>query len=171
MFTMDRFFSMKYILLLIFCFFLITGLDAQTIKTFKKFDTFNKEVILENDTTYVINFWATWCKPCVRELPYFEALHKENKDPKLKIVLVSLDFEKQITSIVLPFLKTNQYTAQTYVLLDKSFNDWLSLVDPEWSGSIPATLIVSGKKRKFAEQEFESFDELKELVNHFQQHK
>ncbi|MFT5167540.1 MAG: thiol-disulfide isomerase/thioredoxin, partial [Saprospiraceae bacterium] len=50
----------------------------------------------QNDTTYVINFWATWCKPCVAELPYFEELHNRYKGKKVKVLLISLDFPNQI---------------------------------------------------------------------------
>ena len=57
----------------------------------------------DNDTTYVVNFWATWCKPCVAELPYFEQLTETYKGQKVKVLLVSLDFSKQIESKLLTF--------------------------------------------------------------------
>src|ERR1043165_4592291 len=50
----------------------------------------------QNDTTYVLNFWATWCKPCVEELPGFDSLLVlESKNP-VKIILVSLDFKEDL---------------------------------------------------------------------------
>ena len=54
----------------------------------------------ENDTLYVVNFWATWCKPCIKELPAFEKINSEYKSQKVKVLMVSLDFpehmEKQL---------------------------------------------------------------------------
>src|SRR5690606_6809447 len=46
----------------------------------------------KNDSIYVINFWATWCKPCIKELPAFEKIASEYADKKVKVLLVSLDF-------------------------------------------------------------------------------
>ena len=67
------------------------------------YDNFKAFLEAENDTTYVVNFWATWCKPCVAELPYFEELYQNYKDQKVKLILVSLDFEKQLETKLLPF--------------------------------------------------------------------
>ena len=65
---------------------------------------FNKQT----DTTYVINFWATWCKPCIEELPYFEKLHKDFGSEKLKVILVSLDFPKDFKTKLIPFVEEHQ---------------------------------------------------------------
>jgi thiol-disulfide isomerase/thioredoxin len=111
----------------------------------------------------VINFWATWCAPCVKELPYFEKLHQENKN--IKVVTVSLDFEKQVETKLKPFLKKKNYTFISAYMVDKNYNNWLSKVDENWSGSIPATWIINGEKRIFIEQDFASFEELNLYVN------
>ena len=58
---------------------------AQEVVVYEKFDDFEKAIIKEDDNVYVINFWATWCAPCIKELPYFEKLHLENK--KVKVIL------------------------------------------------------------------------------------
>ena len=58
----------------------------------------------KTDTTYVINFWATWCKPCIKELPHFEALEKKFSGSKIKVILVSLDFKRQYDSTLMPYL-------------------------------------------------------------------
>lgn len=116
-----------------------------------------------NDTTYVINFWATWCGPCVKELPYFEALHEENIED-LKVVLVSLDFEKQLESRFLPYLNKNNIQSEVILFTAGKANQWIDLVDPEWSGAIPITIFRKGDKKLFYEQEFHSTDELLDII-------
>lgn len=136
-------------------------------QVFEKFDDFEKKVIKNNDTTYVINFWATWCKPCVKELPYFENFNSSIGNQKIKVLLVSLDSKKQLQSHLEPFIRKNQYSSEIILLSDNKYNDWLDRVDPEWSGSIPATLLISGEKKLFAEREFDSEEDLNKFVHSF----
>ena len=143
------------------------AVSSQSMQVFEKFDDFEKKVLKNNDTTYVINFWATWCKPCVKELPYFESFKQSIGDKKIKVLLVSLDFKNQIKSHLEPFIKKNQYTSEVILLSDNKYNTWLEKVDAEWSGSIPATLLLSGKKKLFAEREFESAEDLNKFVHSF----
>ncbi len=143
------------------------AVDGQVMQVFEKFDDLEKNVFKKNDTTYVINFWATWCKPCVKELPYFESFNTSISDKKIKVILISLDFKNQIKSHLEPFIKKNQYTSEVILLSDNKYNTWLEKVDAEWSGSIPATLLLSGKKKLFAEREFESEEDLSKFVHSF----
>ncbi len=135
---------------------------------YEKFDAFEKAILKEDDNTYVINFWATWCAPCIKELPYFEQLHKDN--PKVKVILVSLDSRKDLEKKLIPFVAKKQLTAEVILLSDKDYNAWLDKIDDSWSGAIPATLIISGKRKLFAEREFENFTELNNYVNAFINH-
>ena len=121
----------------------------------------------QNDTTYIINFWATWCKPCVEELPYFEQLSQQYQGQKVKVILVSLDFEKQLEAKLLPFIEKHQLQSEVLVLLDPNDNVWLEKVDPTWSGAIPVTLIYKNKERAFFEESFEDFAALEEKVQPF----
>ena len=73
------------------------------IPVYENFEDLEPLFNRQTDTTYVINFWATWCKPCVEELPYFEQLFAEHKEEKLKVLLVSLDFPRQLESKLVPF--------------------------------------------------------------------
>lgn len=119
----------------------------------------------KSDTLYVINFWATWCAPCVKELPYFDRLAAENKSAKLKVILISLDFKKQMESRIKPFVKEKNIQSKVVVLDEPNYNSWIDKVNPEWSGAIPATLIVGGDTATplFFEKEF-IFTELNEIV-------
>lgn len=115
----------------------------------------------EDDRTYVINFWATWCKPCIEELPYFEDLQAENKD--IKVILVSLDFPDKLESQLKPFIVEKKLKSQVVLLDDPYENEWIPKIDTTWSGAIPATLIFNKSKRVFYERSFTKTSLLEEI--------
>ncbi|MGS2740478.1 TlpA family protein disulfide reductase [Sinomicrobium sp. M5D2P17] len=115
------------------------------------FAGFERFLHRQDDKTYVINFWATWCKPCVAELPYFERLRKEYADKKVEVVLVSLDMHGTFEKKLLPFVREKKLESEVIVLDDPKQNDWISKVNEEWSGAIPATLIYNKTNRAFYE--------------------
>ncbi len=112
-----------------------------------------------NDTTYVVNFWATWCKPCIKELPAFEKLNSDYAPQKVKVLLVSLDFPDKLEGQVIPFIEKQNIKSDVVLLDDADANSWIPKVSPEWSGAIPATLIYKKGDRKFYERTF-TFAEL-----------
>ena len=119
------------------------------------------------DRTTVINFWATWCVPCVKELPYFEQVTGQYDQDDVVVVLVSLDFSKQIDTQLKPFLKKNNLQSKVIVLDDPDQNTWIDKVDPRWSGAIPVTIIRKGDRQEFHEKSFHSFEELNTLIQSF----
>jgi thiol-disulfide isomerase/thioredoxin len=129
------------------------------------FEEFEKYLKIEDDNIHVVNFWATWCAPCVKELPHFEAVNQEYKDKNVKVLLVSLDFNlKKLNS----FLLKNDLRSEKVLLDDPDQNTWIPKVSPKWSGAIPATVIYKKGKRKFYEHSFtkaELESELKNFMN------
>jgi len=117
------------------------------------FDQLESFLSSNTDKTLVVNFWATWCKPCIKELPYFEALQTKYKDD-VRVVLVSLDFSDKLESQLIPFVNENALQSQVVLLDDPYENEWIPKVDSTWSGAIPATLIIKGDKRLFYEKSF-----------------
>lgn len=145
---------MKKIVLLLLVFLFNSGLHAQQ-PLLLSLDQLEKRIQNGKDTTYVINFWATWCTFCNRELPYFEKLNKEYHSEKLKVLLVSVDFISVFKTKLIPFVKKKQLKSEVFLLNEKNQQEYIDRVDKSWSGAIPATLFIKGNNRKFLEQEFE----------------
>jgi thiol-disulfide isomerase/thioredoxin len=153
----------RLLFIFLFTFSFINTVKGQDLITFKTFDELNTYIKQNNSKPLVINFWATWCAPCVKELPYFEKLNQENQN--IKVILVSLDFEKQVESKLIPFLKKKKIASTSIYLADKDYNSWLPKIDKNWSGSIPATVIFNQDKKIFVEQDFSNYEELNTFVN------
>ncbi len=116
-----------------------------------------------NDTLYVVNFWATWCKPCVAELPYFETAAAQFKTQKVKVLLVSLDFIRDKQKLD-KFVLDRTIKCEVVLLNAGNPNVWIDKIEPEWGGAIPATLLYrKGEKLFFREGEFEQ-TELDSLI-------
>ncbi len=135
------------------------------IPVYKTFEELESLFHFENDTTYIINFWATWCKPCVEELPYLEDYHEKTKGTKTKVILISLDFPKQIESKLVPFVQERQLGPDVIALLDGKFNKWIDKVSPEWDGTIPATYVYKDARSLFIGEAFHSVVEIEKALN------
>ena len=146
--------------------------DEEEIFNSKKVVSLNFEELEQqylqkkNDSIYIINFWATWCKPCIKELPAFEKLASNYSDKKVKLLLVSLDFPDKLESQVIPFIERNNIQSEVVLLDDADANSWIPKVSPQWSGAIPATIIYKKATRKFYEQSF-TFEELEAELKTF----
>ena len=127
-----------------------------------------KYLHFKDDKTYVVNFWATWCAPCVKELPHFEALNKNYADKNVEVMLVSLDFPHQYDKKLKPFIKENDLQSKILVLDDTDMNTWIPKVNENWDGAIPVTIIYNKDTRKFYDKTFtyeELETELKQFLN------
>jgi thiol-disulfide isomerase/thioredoxin len=118
---------------------------------------YNADAVLKRasapDTVYVINFWASWCPPCVLELPEFNKLQAAYADKPVKILLVSLDFKDDYPMRLAEFVRKKRIIPEVVWFSETDPNAFLPKIDKSWEGSIPATLIIQpGKKyRKFTE--------------------
>lgn len=126
------------------------------------------EEILNNpeNKLFVVNFWASWCAPCVKEFPYFEKVSKEYDIDKVKFIMISLDFQSKVDQHLIPFLKKNKVSLDVVLMTNVDYNSWINKVDTTWQGAIPATLIFNNTKkiRHFHSGEVEE-SELRKMIN------
>lgn len=128
--------------------------SSQAIRKWKMDDvvrSFSKN----NDTVYVVNFWATFCKPCIAELPDFIRIAKQYEKQKVKLLLVSLDLPTYYPARIADFAKKNNYNVPIVWLNETNADHFCPMIDKSWSGSIPSTIVVNNKTgyRKFTEGE------------------
>jgi len=153
--------------------FLVLGSGTTVSLNAQKFEYIKVpelEKILKNpeNKLFVVNLWATWCAPCVKELPDFEKVAKEFNSSKVKFIMVSLDFPSEIDKQLLPFLKKNQISLDVKVMTDTDYDSWIRKVDKDWQGNIPSTLVFNNarKTRYFHSGEI-SESELKVLIDKY----
>ena len=130
---------------------------SQDIRVYN-FDEMEPLLYTDSSKTYIVNFWAMWCGPCVKEMPYFQEY--ANQHPEVELLFVSLDFPKDIEKKLKPFLKKKGITAKVVLLDDADANRWIDEIDPNWSGALPFTIIFNNTNRTFHERSFESLEEL-----------
>jgi thiol-disulfide isomerase/thioredoxin len=153
----------KLLLLILFSFLFVLNAHAQDVKliTVNQLQSRFKK---GKDTIYVVNFWATWCKPCVNELPEFEKLKSANQGKPIKVILVSTDLKSKLDIRVKPFVKAHHLTGEVY-LLNEAPSSYQERISSDWSGALPGTLIVNGKtgQTKFHESAY-SYPELSAAI-------
>ncbi|HLK27503.1 MAG TPA: TlpA disulfide reductase family protein [Puia sp.] len=144
---------MKFLFIIILTGLFVLNLNAQEIKKIKIGDLEN--YIRASDHPLIINFWATYCAPCVKEIPYFEKKVEENKNQHVELILVSLDLPSFYPAKISSFVKENKYASSVWWLNETNADYFCPKVDKNWSGGIPSTLFVNNKThyRKFFERQ------------------
>lgn len=112
-----------------------------------KADDLLKRYTNNSDTTYVVNFWATWCDPCVKELPDFEKLNEVYKNKKVKVILVSIDFLNDYDSRLIPFVEKKKMKSEIMLLNESKPEIFINKINPRWQGSIPSTMIINNQQK------------------------
>jgi len=145
----------------------VAAATQQQVLKIVDFDELKTIINKKDDKLYLVNFWATWCKPCVAELPGFMEVNKTYRNnPHFKMILVSMDMAKDLNTAVKTFITKNNITPDVYLLDDnKRMNEWIPTIDTNWSGAIPATVFYrNGEKLEFIENVVEK-EELVKLIN------
>ena len=110
--------NFKSMLLLILLSANCMGQSAISIKLLQ----LDKLINQQDDTTYIINFWATWCKPCIHELPYFRNVEANHKEEKIRFIYISLNFKRELDSVLNKFLKMNSFNSVVYLIDEHDYD-------------------------------------------------
>jgi len=159
----------KYFTLLMIVFVAVTT-HGQAVKAVKITDL--EKMIAESRTPLIVNFWATWCKPCLEEIPYFMEEAKLHKNDSLQFLLVSLDMKDAFPLQILNTVKKRKITVPVQWLNETNADYFCPKIDPKWSGAIPASLFINNKTgyRKFFEEQL-SHEKLKNEIDKLLIHK
>lgn len=138
---------------------------SQTIPSYSM-DTLLSRIHSSADTVYVVNLWATWCGPCIRELPEFDKLYEDNKEKPVKILMVSLDYKADMSYKVPNYIQRRKMQQEVVWLNENNPSSFMPRLDKNWRGAIPATLVVYGKKnyRQFIQGSVRS-EEIQTLID------
>ncbi|MBL7830108.1 MAG: TlpA family protein disulfide reductase [Saprospiraceae bacterium] len=140
----------------------ITNIKTPDVIT--AFDQLDEKYFHLKDTLLVVNFWATWCKPCVQELPYFNDVAKKYSSQKVKFLFISLDFLNTIDKSLKPFIQQNPFNGDVVLLADQDVNNWAINIDKNWDGAIPVTMLIKNDKKSAHLGSFKNSDELNSFI-------
>ncbi|MGR3811335.1 TlpA disulfide reductase family protein [Jiulongibacter sp. NS-SX5] len=144
----------KYSFLLgVLCSVLTGVAQAQEVEVIG-FEELDSLIKIDAEEVKVVNFWATWCKPCIEEMPAFETISKDYRLKDVKVLLVSLDFAKDLERVG-NFVKRRELSSEVVLLNEPDYDSWINKINEDWSGAIPATLIISKAETKFLEQKMD----------------
>lgn len=91
----------------------------------------------------LVNVWATWCKPCLEEMPALVRLRSEYSRDDLDLIILSADDLSDVDTAVVPFLGKTGVDFQTYVFGGDDQDEFIRTFDTTWSGALPATFLSS----------------------------
>jgi thiol-disulfide isomerase/thioredoxin len=138
----------------------VNGQDIRAVKI-----TDLEKIISESRRPMVINFWATWCRPCIEEIPWFQQVVKDFEKDSVQLILVSVDYKEEYPAGIQATAGKRGFTAPIVWLNETNADYFCPKIDPHWSGAVPATLIINNKtgSRLFFEEQLGK-EKLKEQV-------
>lgn len=157
------------VFLLLTAFFLLLASEShsQEIKKVRINDLM--EYIQKSDHPLVVSFWATWCVPCIEEIPWLQSAVENHKADSVELVLVSLDFASSYPKKLTEFVKQKQFTATCFWLNETNADEFCPKINERWQGGIPANLFINNKTgyRRFFDRQLtdrQAEPEVKKLV-------
>jgi len=110
-----------------------------------------KEITSRRGKVVIVNFWATWCPPCVKEFPDFVKFYKTYKSKGVEVLAVSLDDPDDLKTRVSKFVRDKRAEFPVFLAKDADDERFTASFAKEWKGEIPVTIVFDkkGKRRRF----------------------
>jgi len=169
--------SISKFCLLVFCLILLSGITSNIfsqsgVKTQVKIinvSDLEKIINQSGHRALLINVWATWCLPCREEFPDLVKL-AQDYDKNIRVIGISVDDSDDLDSKVIPFLKNQNAEFENYLLKVVDPEDFINLLNKDWSGAVPATFIYdnTGKQKEslIGKQSYELFEKaIKKVID------
>lgn len=138
-----------------------TATRAQEINMIS-LESLNKLIESPDKKLKVINFWASWCRPCIMEMPHFEAIDKT----KATVYFITLDHPQDIAKAQ-RMVEKNGIKSKVLLLDEKDADKYITAINEGWSGAIPATLFVDARGRKYFHEKAFDKPELENYVKKY----
>ena len=129
------------IFFIITCVFIVTNLSGQDIKAIKVTEL--AKTIKESKSPLIVNFWATFCVPCLQEIPYFQELTEQYKSSNVSLIFVSLDLKEAYPRKVNEMAKKLNLVNPVVWLNETNADYFCPKIDTSWTGGMPSTLFVN----------------------------
>lgn len=139
------------------------SISAQEVEVVK-FSDLQKKILYTDAPLTVFNFWATWCGPCIKEIPHFDALESNNEN--IKVYLVSIDFQSELERVK-KFVAKRSLKSEVLFLDEKDPDDYMGKVSNDWSGAIPATLFVTDLGKTYFHEKAFTKEELEKTIEKY----
>lgn len=140
-----KFYVLVLLCRVLFFLFITDKTYGQDVKAYNAEDLLKRTS--SEDTLYIINFWATWCVPCIKELPEFEAINQSYRNKAVKVILLSFDFPDLYPDKLKEWTNKRKLETEIIWFNETRPNDYIPKIASEWEGNLPATLLINNRKK------------------------